>query len=132
MKMFLIAVAGAVALAAGSACARDNKPVDNKTADNKAADTNKTADTKTPGAAKSVSGDVQSVDVPAMALTIVSPTGDVQHIIVATDAPVMRDGASSSLDQVKQGDNVRASMDASGDKASRIDVKSKSGSAPAK
>jgi Cu/Ag efflux protein CusF len=141
MKKMLIAAASALALAAGSACTRDNKATDNKAAaDNKAADY-KAPDNKASGkapsaanapAAKSMSGDVQSVDVPAMAITIVSPTGDVQRIIVAADATVSRDGTSSSLDQVKQGDNVRASFDANTDKASRIDVKSKGSSAPAK
>jgi Cu/Ag efflux protein CusF len=137
MKKILIAVAGTVALAAGSVCAKDNKAAaDTKAPDSQSADT-KAPDSKAPTAAnapaaKSMTGDVQSVDVPAMAITIVSPTGDVQHIIVAADARVSRDGTSSSLDQVKQGDNVRASFDANGDKASRIDVKSKGSSAPAK
>jgi hypothetical protein len=124
MKKILIAAASALVLAAGSAGAKD-KP--DKSTD-KPADTS-----KTPSTGKSVSGDVQSVDVPAMAITVVSPTGDVQHIVVAADAPITRDGTSSSLDQVKPGDNVRASMDSSSDKASKIDVKSKGKAAtPAK
>lgn len=119
MKKILIAAASALVLAAGSAGAQD------KPSDKKAADTSKGADSKAPSSGKSVSGDVQSVDVPAMAITVVSPTGDVQHIVVAADAPITRDGTSSSLDQLKPGDNVRASMDASSDKASKIEVKSK-------
>jgi Cu/Ag efflux protein CusF len=109
MKKLLVMIAAAVALAALGGCNRSNS-----------------------AAGKSVSGDVQAVDVPAMALTVVSPTGDVQHIVVAADAPVTRDGSASSLDQVKQGDNVRASFDQNSNKASRIDVRSKgdSGSNP--
>lgn len=133
MKKILIAVASAVLLAAaGSSSAKaqdkqsDSKPMDSSKS------AGKSADKTSPGAGKSVSGDVQSVDVPAMAITVVSPTGDVQHIIVAADAPITRDGTTSTLDQVKPGDNVRASMDATSDKASKIDVKSKGKTAPAK
>jgi hypothetical protein len=130
MKKILIAAASALVLAAGSAGAND-KP--DKSSDNKpATDTSKGADSKTPSKGKSVSGDVQSVDVPAMAITVVSPTGDVQHIVVAADAPITRDGTTASLDQVKPGDNVRASLDSSSDKASRIEVKSKGKTTPAK
>jgi hypothetical protein len=108
MRNILITVVGAVSLAT-TAYAGNNK---DKSASNASAD-------------KSVSGDVQAVDVPAMAITLVSPAGDVHHIILAPDVSVTRNGSSSSLDQVQPGDNVRASYDSNSTKASSIDVKSK-------
>jgi hypothetical protein len=124
MKKFIIGVAGALVLAAtGAARADDRKPSQSPQGSN-APSTTAPATSGT----KAVSGNVQAVDVSAMAITIVGPAGEVQHLIIATDAPITRDGNTVSLDQVKQGDNVRASYDPSTQKASKIEVKSKDGS----
>jgi hypothetical protein len=130
MTKFIIGVAGALVLAAGAARADDKKP-------SQSPQGSTAPSTSSPAASgtKAVSGDVQAVDVPAMAITIIGPAGEVQHLIIATDAPITRDGTAVSLDQVKQGDNVRASYDPSTQKASKIEVKSKDkakASAPSK
>jgi hypothetical protein len=129
-KLILIGVAGALVLAAGAARADDKKSPQSP----QGSGSSSTSAPST-GAGKAVSGDVQAVDAPAMAITIIGPAGDVQHLIVATDAPITRDGSTITLDQVKQGDNVRASYDPSSQKATKIDVKSKDkskASAPSK
>ncbi|HXN82084.1 MAG TPA: hypothetical protein VN883_06365 [Myxococcales bacterium] len=130
MTKFIIGVAGALVLAAGAARADDKKSSQSPQGST-APGTSAPATSGT----KAVSGDVQAVDVPAMAITIIGPAGEVQHLIIATDAPITRDGTAVSLDQVKQGDNVRASYDPSTQKASKIEVKSKDkakASAPSK
>ena len=130
MTKFIIGVAGALVLAAGAARADDKKSSPSPQGSS-------SPSTSAPAASggKSVSGDVQAIDVPAMAITIIGPAGEVQHLIIATDAPITRDGNTITLDQVKQGDNVRASYDPSSQKATKIDVKSKDkskASAPSK
>jgi hypothetical protein len=130
MTKFIIGVAGALVLAAGTARADDKKP-------SQSPQGSSSPSTSAPAASggKAVSGDVQAIDVPAMAITIIGPAGEVQHLIIATDAAITRDGNTITLDQVKQGDNVRASYDPSSQKATKIDVKSKDkskASAPSK
>jgi Cu/Ag efflux protein CusF len=112
----IISAAAALALLAGAARAGD------KAAD-KAATSN---DTKAAAPSNSqITGDVKSIDAPAMTLIIVLPSGEQQQLSVASDASIKRDGSTSSLSQVKEGDNVRASYDPSTHQASQLDVKSK-------
>ena len=58
-------------------------------------------------------------------LTISSETGGEQQLKVADSATITRDGTQAGLDQIKEGDQVRASFDASGNQASKLEVSSK-------
>jgi hypothetical protein len=49
-----------------------------------------------------------------------------QDLKVAQSATITRDGSQAGLDQIKEGDQVRASFDATGAQASKIEVSSKS------
>jgi len=65
------------------------------------------------------------VDKDKKSLKVSSPTGGEQELKVADSATITRDGSQAALDQIKEGDQVRASFDASGSQASKIDVSSK-------
>jgi hypothetical protein len=139
MKRVLIATAGALALAAGSAWGGGDKTRNspqssdsNMNMPSSTSPSTTTPSTTTPpttGAANSqVSGDVKSTDAPAMAIIIVLPSGDEQNLSLSNDASITRDGKVASLDQVKEGDQVRASFDPSTHKATSLEVKSKDSS----
>jgi len=79
----------------------------------------------TASASKELSGVVKKVDKDKRSLKISSATGGEQELKVADSATITRDGTQSGLDQIKEGDQVRASFDASGNQASKIEVNSK-------
>src|SRR5439155_16707440 len=79
----------------------------------------------TASASKELSGVVKKVDKDKRSLKISSATGGEQELKVADSATITRDGTQSALDQIKEGDQVRASFDASGNQASKIEVNSK-------
>jgi Cu/Ag efflux protein CusF len=79
---------------------------------------------------KEVSGEVKKVDASGNSLTLSASSGSDQSLQVAPGASIIRDGASSSLDQLKEGDSVRASFDPSTKQAIRLEAKSKSGAQP--
>jgi Cu/Ag efflux protein CusF len=79
----------------------------------------------TASASKELSGVVKKVDKDKRSLKISSTTGGEQELKVADGATITRDGAQAGLDQIKEGDQVRASFDASGSQASKIEVNSK-------
>jgi len=72
-----------------------------------------------------LSGVVKKVDKDKRALRVSSPIGGEQELKVAASATITRDGNQAALDQIKEGDQVRASFDASGNQASKIEVTSK-------
>ncbi len=76
-------------------------------------------------ASKELSGVVKDVDKDNHSLKISSGVGADQELKVADSATITRDGSQASLDQIKEGDQVRASFDASGTQASTIEVNSK-------
>src|SRR5437870_1557065 len=84
-----------------------------------------TATGTTASASKELSGVVKKVDKDKRSLKISSATGGEQELKVADSATITRDGTQSGLDQIKEGDQVRASFDASGNQASKIEVNSK-------
>src|SRR2546426_960141 len=84
-----------------------------------------TATGTTASATKELSGVVKKVDKDKRSLKISSATGGEQELKVADSATITRDGTQSALDQIKEGDQVRASFDASGNQASKIEVTSK-------
>ena len=72
-----------------------------------------------------VSGMVKKVDKDKHSLKISSSTGSEQELKVADSATITRDGNQVGLDQIKEGDQVRASFDATGSNVSKIEVTSK-------
>ena len=77
--------------------------------------------------AESVSGEVKSTDPATNVVTVALPSGDEQKLSVDKDAQITRDGSTASISQLQPGDSVRASFDTKTNKASKLDVKSKSG-----
>lgn len=76
-------------------------------------------------ASNELSGTVKKVDKDKQSLKISSTTGGEQELKVGSSATITRDGSQATLDQIKEGDQVRASLNASGDQASKIEVQSK-------
>lgn len=76
-------------------------------------------------ASSELSGVVRKIDKDKRSLRISSPTGGDQDLKVADSATITRDGTKAGLDQIKEGDEVHASFDASGSQASKIEVNSK-------
>ena len=74
-------------------------------------------------ASKELSGTVKKVDQDKRSLKISSATGGEQELKVADGAKITCDGTQGSLSQIKEGDQVRASFDAT-NKADRIEVTS--------
>ena len=68
---------------------------------------------------------MKKVDKDKQSLKISSTTGAEQELKVGSSATITRDGSQATLDQIKEGDQVRASLNASGDQASKIEVQSK-------
>jgi len=79
----------------------------------------------TASASSELSGVVKKDDKDKHSLKISSSTGSDQAQKVADSATITRDGSQAGLDQIKEGDQVRASFDASGSKVSKIEVTSK-------
>ena len=79
----------------------------------------------TASASSELSGVVKKIDKDKHSLKISSSTGSEQELKVADSATITRDGSQAGLDQIKEGDQVRASLDASGKQASKIEVSSK-------
>jgi len=125
MTRLVIAIAGALALAAGATRATDDK---SQSASGTSAPKAQTTGTTTDSTDAPVSGDVKSTDPVAMVITVVLPSGDEQQLNVGSDAQIQRDGTTASISQVQPGDNVRASFDPKTHKASKVDVKSKGSS----
>ena len=58
-------------------------------------------------------------------MRISSTTGGDQELKLSSDAKITRDGTQVSLDQLKEGDQVRASFDPSSNQATSIQLESK-------
>ncbi len=139
MTRILIALTGAVALAAGAARATDDKTQSTSEQSASGQTTSGTSpsvsgstssDASKSGTAMAgtdapVSGDVKSTDPVAKVITVVLPSGDEKKLDLGSDAQVTRDGSTASITQVQPGDNVRVSFDPKTHKASKIEVKSK-------
>jgi Cu/Ag efflux protein CusF len=77
-------------------------------------------------AGKELSGVVKKIDKDKRSLKLSSPAGVEQDVKIAASATITRDGAQAGLDQLKEGDDVRASFDPSSNQATKLDVQSKS------
>jgi Cu/Ag efflux protein CusF len=79
----------------------------------------------TASASNELSGVVKAIDKDKRSLKISSTSGGEQELKIAESATITRDGTQAGLDQIKEGDQVRASLDASANQASKIEVNSK-------
>jgi Cu/Ag efflux protein CusF len=134
MKTLLIGLAAAGLVGIGTARAdqpatksstTQSRSTASSTSQSPSSTTSSSAQAGTASASKELSGVVKDVDKDKHSLKISSPTGADQELKVADSAKITRDGSKASLDQIKEGDQVRASFDASGSQASTIEVNSK-------
>src|SRR5439155_27336296 len=79
----------------------------------------------TASASSELSGVVKKIDKDKHSLKISSSTGSEQELKVADSATITRDGKQAGLHQIKEGDQVRATCDASGSNVWKIEVTSK-------
>jgi Cu/Ag efflux protein CusF len=77
-----------------------------------------------------LSGVVKKVDKKNRSVSISSPTGE-QQLKISQDAKITRDGSTAALDQLKEGEQVRASFDPTSKEATKLEIQS-SGSEKAK
>jgi Cu/Ag efflux protein CusF len=69
---------------------------------------------------------VKKIDKDKRSVKISSPTGGDQEVKIAPNATVVgRDGSQAGLEQLKEGDQVRASLDPSSNQATKLEVVSK-------
>src|SRR6267143_2446995 len=74
---------------------------------------------------KELSGVVKKVDKDKQSLKVLSSAGVEQDVKIAPSATITRDGTQvAELEQLKEGDEVRASFDPSSNQATKIDVQS--------
>jgi Cu/Ag efflux protein CusF len=76
-------------------------------------------------ATKELSGVVKKIDKDKRSLKISSPAGVEQDVKLAASATITRDGTKAGFDQLKEGDDIRASFDPTSDQATKLDVQSK-------
>jgi len=77
-------------------------------------------------ASKELSGVVKKVDKDKRSLKVLSSAGVEQDVKIAPSATITRDGTQmAELEQLKEGDEVRASFDPSSNQATKLDVRSK-------
>jgi hypothetical protein len=67
---------------------------------------------------------VKKVDKDKRKVKISSTTGGEQELKLSANASIMRDGSQASLDQLKEGEQVRASFDPSSKEATKIEIQS--------
>ena len=138
MRMLLIGVAAAGFLATvtsakaaepttkdqGSAATK--APADQSTATPAPAGQAGTAASATKDVAnKELSGVVKKVDKDKRSLKVLSSAGVEQDVKISPTATITRDGTQAGLDQLKEGDEVRASFDPSSLQATKLEVQSK-------
>jgi len=77
-------------------------------------------------ASKELSGTVKKVDKDKRSLKVLSSAGVEQDVKIAPSATITRDGTPvAELEQLKEGDEVRASFDPSSNQATKLEVQSK-------
>ena len=90
-----------------------------------ASQTGTTASESKDVANKELSGVVKKVDKDKQSLKVLSSAGVEQDVKIAPSATITRDGTKAGLEQLKDGDEVRASFDPSSNQATKLDVQSK-------
>jgi len=89
-----------------------------------ASQTGTTASATKDVASKELSGVVKKVDKDKRSLKVLSSAGVEQDVKIAPSATITRDGTQAGLDQLKEGDEVRASFDPSSLQATKLEVQS--------
>jgi|SRR5882762_2997825 Cu/Ag efflux protein CusF len=135
MRTLLIGVAAAGFLAAvTSASAAEQSSTKDQGSSATKAPADQSSATQTPPsttsatkdvANKELSGVVKKVDKDKQSLKVLSSAGVEQDVKIAPSATITRDGTKAELEQLKEGDEVRASFDPSSNQATKLDVQSK-------
>ena len=139
MKTFLIgaAAAGLVVTTAGaqsssSQSSATTSPSSQSSATTSSADkssTSQSTSTQTgtmASSSKELSGVVKKIDKDKRSVKISSMSGGDQELKIAANATIVTsDGTQAALDQLKEGDEVRASLDPSSNQATKLEVQSK-------
>jgi len=73
---------------------------------------------------KELSGVVKKVDKDKQSLKVLSSAGVEQDVKIAPSATITRDGTKAELEQLKEGDEVRASFDPSSNQATKLEIQS--------
>jgi len=71
-----------------------------------------------------LSGVLKKVDKDKRKVKISSSTGGDQELKLSANATIMRDGSQASLEQLKEGEQVRASFDPSSKEATKLEIQS--------
>jgi len=72
-----------------------------------------------------LSGTLKKVDKDKKMVEISTSAGPAQKLKIADTATITKDGSQAGLDQLKEGDEVRASFDPSSQQATKLEVSSK-------
>ena len=67
---------------------------------------------------------LKKVDKDKRKVKISSSTGGDQELKLSANATIMRDGSQASLEQLKEGEQVRASFDPSSKEATKLEIQS--------
>ncbi len=139
MRTLLIGVAAVGLTAAATASAQQRSTTENPSAQGSSSQSAATqspssqsstspssaSQTGTTGSASAeLSGIVKEVDKDKGAVKISSAAGGEQELKIAPSATITRDGMQAGLDQLKEGDDVRASLDPTSNQATRLEVQS--------
>jgi Cu/Ag efflux protein CusF len=84
-----------------------------------------TGTTATASAGSELSGELKKIDKDKKSVKISSSTGGEQELKIGSGATITRDGTQAGLEQLKEGDQVRASFDPSSKQATKLEVMSK-------
>ena len=129
MKTFLIgaAAAGLVVTTAGAQSSSSQSSATTSSPDKSSTSQSASSQTGTmASSSKELSGVVKKIDKDKRSVKISSTSGGDQELKIADNATiVMRDGTQAALDQLKEGDEVRASLDPSSNQATKLEVQSK-------
>ncbi len=90
-----------------------------------ASQTSSTQTGTTASSTTELSGVVKDVDKDKRSVKISSPAGTEKEVKIAEGATITRGGTQAGIDQLKEGDQVRVSLDPNGTEATRIEVQSK-------
>ena len=122
---FLAAVTSASAAEQSSTAAQGSSATQAPAGQSSATQTPPSQAGTTASASKELSGVVKKVDKDKRSLKVLSSAGVEQDVKIAPSATITRDGTQvTELEQLKEGDEVRASFDPSSNQATKIDVQS--------
>ena len=123
MRTLLIGAAAAGLTAAAATANAQQPSTENPSAQGSSS---QSSATQSPSSANTeLSGIVKDVDKDKGAVKISSGASGDQEVTIAPNATITRDGTQAGLDQLQNGDDVRASLDPTSNQATRLEVQSK-------